>query len=504
MKIIKGLSLLSVLGAVGSLFAARPVARWDVVPHQRVTGIFKAGVVAFHEKGVKVEFEVAGKTFVAEEPKLNDRVNVWEYYVPINTEKLPDGPIAVKAKAVTLDGAESHTLPELRLYADNKKSVGSHETVTIGPEDSLKDAIAKVGDGGTVCLRKGVYKPQGLGGKGRTYWTTLTPAPGVAREDVEFTPGRPGADKLKFQGVTLACDFEGKYAALLAGENGATECWLDDCKLMNKKGRWVGNSNSFGNRMRGYVTGGETTEMNNGPDGELIRNHLVHKIASDVWTGSDRLVVNCKCYDVDPGSTGAHPDFHQSHCRAPGYVHDVILYNVSGYDCKCQGLFGLRLRDSAFVNVSFKCDCGMYTQYSDEMINVLFAHITLVDQTWLWRKGKQGKDGDFKPTDVRVLNCVLRQMGGFDDLANGDGSAGLLVHHNAFYGTERKGNPVKPYGSDTLVLPRQFADEAAKNYALPASSPALKGGVALQCVPADINGNPYPKSGPRPCGAYAK
>ena len=90
------------------------------------------------------------------------------------------------------------------------------------------------------------------------------------------------------------------------------------------------------------------------------------------------------------------------------------------------------------------------------------------------------------------------------DLANGDGSAGLLVHHNAFYGTERKGNPVKPYGSDTLVLPRQFADEAAKNYALPASSPALKGGVALQCVPADINGNPYPKSGPRPCGAYAK
>jgi hypothetical protein len=146
----------------------------------------------------------------------------------------------------------------------------------------------------------------------------------------------------------------------------------------------------------------------------------------------------------------------------------------------------------------------MYTQYSDEMINVLFAHVTLVDQTWLWRKGKQGKDGDFKPTDVRVLNCVLRQMGGFADLANGDGSAGLLVRHNAFYGTERKGNPVKPYGSEALAIPRQFADEAAKNYALPASSPALKGGIGLQCVPADINGNPYPKAGPRPCGAYAK
>ena len=51
-------SKLSVLVGIGilagSLFAARPVARWDVVPHQRVTGVFKAGVVAFHEKGVKV------------------------------------------------------------------------------------------------------------------------------------------------------------------------------------------------------------------------------------------------------------------------------------------------------------------------------------------------------------------------------------------------------------------------------------------------------------------
>ena len=37
-------------------FGARPVARWDVVPWQRVSGVFNAGVVAFHESGVKVEF----------------------------------------------------------------------------------------------------------------------------------------------------------------------------------------------------------------------------------------------------------------------------------------------------------------------------------------------------------------------------------------------------------------------------------------------------------------
>ena len=72
-------------------FAARPVARWDVVPDQRITGVFKAGVVAFHKTGVKVEFEYAGKKFVAENPTLNDRVNMWEYVCPIDTAALKHG-----------------------------------------------------------------------------------------------------------------------------------------------------------------------------------------------------------------------------------------------------------------------------------------------------------------------------------------------------------------------------------------------------------------------------
>ena len=483
--------------------AARPVARWDVIPHQRFAGVFKAGVVAFHEDGVKVTFTVAGKTFVAEEPKLNDRTDVWEYYVPINAAKLPDGPIVVKATATTLGSApESFELPELLLYANSKGTQGSKAEVTIGPDESLADAIKKVGDGGTVYLKKGVYSLSSIGGRDWKFWTTLAAAPGVKREDVEFSPGRPGGDKLRFKGVTLFCDAEGKYAPIIAGENGATCCWIDDCLITNKKGRWASNSNLLGNRMRAYVTGGETTEMGNGPGGELIRGHYVHKITSDVWTGSDRLVVNCRCDDVDPGKTGAHPDFHQSHAPAPHWVHDVILYNVSGYGCKCQGLFGIRLRDSAFVNVSFKCDNGMYSQYSDDMENVIFAHITIVDQTWLWREGKPPK-GTFNPKDVRVFNCVFAQMGGFGALANGDGTAGLKVHHNAFYGKDKKGRACGEYGSETLRIERTFADEANHRYALPKGSPAAKHGVALQCVPADIAGKPYPK-GPRPCGAYAE
>ena len=92
MRVLKLMSALFAVTAVDSAEGARPVARWDVIPHQRIEGVFKAGVVAFHEDGVKVVFDVAGKKFTAENPKLNDRTGVWEYYVPINAAKLPDGP----------------------------------------------------------------------------------------------------------------------------------------------------------------------------------------------------------------------------------------------------------------------------------------------------------------------------------------------------------------------------------------------------------------------------
>ena len=117
------LFLAAVAAASGMAEAARPIARWDVVPHQRIDGVFKAGIVAFHEDGVEVEFDIAGRKFVADAPLLNDRTGVWEFYVPIDVSKLPDGPISIKATATSLGSApESFKLPELPLYANAKKT----------------------------------------------------------------------------------------------------------------------------------------------------------------------------------------------------------------------------------------------------------------------------------------------------------------------------------------------------------------------------------------------
>jgi hypothetical protein len=68
------------------------------------------------------------------------------------------------------------------------------------------------------------------------------------------------------------------YGTVLSGENGNHMTWLDDCKVFNLGGRWSGSSQTFGNRYVHYITGGITTEMMNGPGGELVRDHTVTKV----------------------------------------------------------------------------------------------------------------------------------------------------------------------------------------------------------------------------------
>ena len=484
--------------AASAASAARPVARWDVIPDQRVSGIFRAGVCAFHEDGVAVEFSLDGEiAYVADAPTLNPRTGVWEYVFPVNTALIPDGPITLGARVLTQGGSpEEYVLPDLPLFANNGGSLTVPDTLWVdatngndnaegteaAPLLTLKTAVKRIPVGGTVLLKAGEYECGGLGGgSNRPYWTTIAAAPGVARDDIQIAKGRPGTQRLRFQGVSLYCNAASNYVCILDGENGSHSVWLDDCKCYNRQGRWATNANVFGNRYVGYVTRGLTTELMNGPGADLIRDHEVRKIGSDVWTGSNKLVVNCTASDVNGGSTGAHPDFHQSHAEEPNWVHDVILYNVTGYNCKCQGLFGVRLRDSAFVNVVFErtVESDFLTQYSGPMENVLFAHVTLVNQTWAWRSG-------YAPVDVRIYNSCMQRMSDMSGEAfDGSGAKGLLVSNCFFY------NANGVFGQNALTGDPLFADAANSDYALQTNSPALANFRPFQCIPTDFRGVPF-------------
>lgn len=510
----KSILLLSVLLA-GASFAGRPVARWDVVPYQRISGTFKVGVVAFHEKGVQVEFSVNGKKMATvDRPTLNTRTKVWEYVYAFDATQYKDGLVKIGAKAVT-DGEKPYDLPELELYANSKKTLGSRKCAWVDPKNgnefaegtkdapvkSLKQAVAKAGDGGTVYLYPGKYQAKMIGGtKDNKYWTLLVPAKDVKRSQVKIQGGRTGTEKIHFKNVELYSDLADGYGAIMMGEGGETMAWFDNCKFYNKGGRYSGTVSVFGNRMRAFVTGGSTSEVANGPQCELIRGHEISAIACDALPSDNALVVNTTVNDIDATGTPGDPDLFNGFASGKNWVGDVILYNVKATDIKAKGLSGRRLRDSAFVNVSVEGTGGtlVYSRFAEEIENCLFAQVTLVDQGVQLMKTKN-RSIDFDPTDVRFFNCVMKSMEGFE---TSDGSKGLTVGNCAYYNRDEHGDQFT-FGDKAVKIERAFADEGSKNFALPSDSAALTAGRYLQAVPTDINGVPYPDS-ERPCGAYAR
>jgi hypothetical protein len=266
---------------------------------------------------------------------------------------------------------------------------------------------------------------------------------------------------------------------ILAGDNGQSTVWLDDCKMYNKKGRWGGGGIAFGNRYVPYVTGGLTTEMDNGPGGVLVRGHRIVKITSDAFT-EVQTAVNCSVEDIDPGPTEAHPDFHQSYVGDPNTFNTVILYNVWGKGCISQGFFGHNLRDSAFVNCLFhKGDTVMVSQYTGPLDHVLFMHLSVPNQNWLWLDGLQ-------PTNCHMIDCLLTDV----PITAKTRAPGLT------YEALHLLNAKSPIGERGTTGPVEFADAAKLDYHPAPRSAAASGGVPLQCVPADIDGRPYDAKSP--------
>lgn len=418
----------------GPLFAARPVARWDVVPYQRVTDVFKVGVVAFHESGVKVVFKVGGrKKWMAKRATKNERTGVEEFVFPFNPKGLKSGPVTLGATAVS-DGGEEYELPDLVLYADPKSELGSRAEVWAdiangddyadggkgSPVRTLGAAIKRAGDGGTVYLKKGKYVLHRIGiGKKRQYWTHVTAAPGTDGKDVILEGGRPATDKLAFRDVDVCIGVKsGENLAVYVGEGKIpVHAWFDNCRIYNRNGRSSGRSVPFGNGLVAFVTGGTTRDITHGPRCPLIRNHSVETVARGAFSCGSTLIVNCKVRDIDPeGSDIVAPIFYEGYERPPKWVSDTILFNVEATECRSRGLVGSRLRDSAFVNVSFSAagrDDSSFTRFSLGLENVLFRKVSIGNQDWMWVEKEYGLV-DPRPRDVVLDGVKVERFVGFD------------------------------------------------------------------------------------------
>jgi hypothetical protein len=477
-----------------------PVAAWDVVPHQVLGAPLQVGVVAFHRLPLSVVFRIAGPPGAAPvlertvaEPTLNAHTGVWEYWCTVDPAAIPDGPFEVQARVEVAGHAEAaKELEPLALFANATGGLPAGREVVVdgangddaaagdatAPLRSLKAGLAAAGAGGTVRLRAGRYAAQALGGSRRERWTTITADTGLKPEQVEITAGRPGFDKLRFAGVSLVAEPEKPgYNTILAGENGKHVVWFDGCRMVCSKGREWG-AQLTGNNYPSYITGGEVIDLADGPSARLMRGLRMRRICSDAFTGA-RVAIDCTVEVIDRGTTEAHPDFVQSHVGDKDAMKSFILYNCRGLRCGAQGFFGLNVRDSAFVNCLFvkePADSALRSQYVGRMENVLFLHLTLPNQHWHWR-------GTGPLTrDVLFANGVVPSMDGGDP----EWMAGITVQDSHIV------KATKVAGDGLGEGPARFADPAAGDYRPAAGSPLVGTARRFACVPADIDGKPWP------------
>ncbi len=429
---------------VSPLFAARPVAAWDVVPYQRVKGTFTVGVVAFHDKAVKVEFTINGKRFgkAVENPLINERTGVEEYFIPFPagklSEKLGDREFSLGA-SVVVEGEEPYKLQPLTIYANGKGTLGSKKIIWVDSENgnefaaggesspvkTLARAVKMAGDGGTVYLKPGTYNLRMLGGGfERKYWTMVTTAPGVDRNTVKVFPGRPATEKLHFKNLNFYCDCDvGEYTSIVMGEGGKTSAWFDNCIFTNLKGRHAGEAYPFGNKLIAYVTGGATYDITAGSPAVILRDHIFKSVARNVIANGKSLVVNCKIDDVKPGDETS-ADILTLYANYPEWTGDLIVYGLKASNVACRVFSLRRLRDSAFVNVVFDditAQDGVYSIVSEAVENVLFVNFSLLGQELRLALSKEGRN-DFKPVDVIMKKCNFDVIRG---CVSHDGSKGF-------------------------------------------------------------------------------
>ena len=280
---------LAVLIMLPSAFAQlAPIARWDVVPYQRIDSSnnpFNVGVVAFSKEGIdRVEFDISGQgytsgTKTATEMTYNPRTDVYEYWVPVSaSEFTSDGPITIDATVYGEDGGVRNKdtdggglgLDPLVLNVDNGGLpqpeawvgiTGNDATGQVGksglPFATVQGAVEALrqwmidnnhGDrvgGGTVYLMPGEHQMGHITSlnpiAADNEWLTITAAEGGNWENTilrsmsgsganDYTT--PQIKKIRVEGLSIRrIPFEAIIFVLHSGNIDDSFIWVDNCSV---------------------------------------------------------------------------------------------------------------------------------------------------------------------------------------------------------------------------------------------------------------------------------
>jgi hypothetical protein len=516
MRTLKPLIYLCTLLAATQLASATQViANWDVVPGQRISSPFKAGVVAFHESGVDLEFRVnGGSVILVDEPTYNDRTRVYEYWFTIDPADYPDGAITVSATALPEgSGHQSRVLETLQLYANAGGSLDAGEPVWVAtsgsdingdgsennPYASIRTAVLNVEDGGIIYLKAALnYKLSNIGGAAFTYWTTVSAAPGLSSDEVQIagelsddsTTSRYNQSGIKWQNVGLYRDGDDGGDVGIFYPESDQRWWLDRVQVFDKGGRLVGGRIYNSNSQSPYITNSYIHDLSN-VFGNFHRNNRIERIGADIFRSADNLTaINIEINTMDHGNTSAHPDFFQLY-SPDETAENILLYNVQCTDMDAQGIFGGAgtAKDLAFVNVLLEKDPStslLMSQNAGDWHHVLLWHVTLVDQAYLFRESAEGI------LDYNIRNSIFDSLVIENTGATQFPDANSTIESNHI--KQRSYQQSAPMGTLSTEGDPMYVDESADDYRLQLSSPAAGTGSTIPGVPADIFGVPYHSS----------
>ena len=344
-----------------------PIARWNVVPYQRVETAtpFNCGVVAFSKLGIeKVTFVLAGQGYTGDasvdvtKMTYNPRTGTYEYWFPIDASDFAtNGAITVEATVTGLDaGVRDKTtdgggvgLDALPLVVDATGTLAQPEawvSVTGGSDatgtvdnsalpfatiGAAMGAVCAVADGGIVRLNVGdhIFKQGGTTAvTTTTEWMTIAAASGgtVADTRIVSQQSMPTIALLRCDGIGL-CGQQ-----IIKGWGG--QFWADSCSLIGQTGAtepepvYNGGPNWYTDC---YITAVRFAT----PNACFARGLTIENITADAFNNCP-MVVNCTADELNPGSTGAHSDAWQWQNSTPT---NVILHNFVVRNCHYQTFF---------------------------------------------------------------------------------------------------------------------------------------------------------------------
>jgi len=404
------------VGGDGKYAYNQTIARWDVVPEQTFKGQFAIGVLAFHFNDIdRVEFSVEGGPWVAvNKVSKNPQTNVDEYWVKLDSAKLGDRKIEVRAVAYPKRGVP-RVLESLFLFSNHNGGI-QFPTITLDAgSHRLSEKL-----GGLTAQTNG--------------WLIIRGKPGLNRSQVRVSsiPRINNGGKIKFENLTIVGN--GNNLTLHGGDK--ESIWLDNVKFegVRNNGNWSNGAYTWypGQQWKNqYWTDSEIDYCQSafqGPGFGIVRNVKISHIFEDLIRIGG-LIVNLESDYTAMGTSRfptGHPDFIQCAFWNP---ENTILYNIKVTRHFGQGFIGGPYTNMAVVNVTVDNRTGVpATAYRGMQIthpvdNLLIKNSTFVGDGML----RPAPDWEFKVGSQGFLMDNIRVGTGFPALPGGWQLPGIEV-----------------------------------------------------------------------------